>query len=195
MSFDALGNMTSDTKEGINTITWNLMGKGKSIEKAIVQDDVDLEFGYDATGNRAYKVLKKHGASAVEYEDKWTYIYYVRDAAGNIMASYEMDYSLETTADNYNYYNEATRIKEWSIYGSDRIGTKSDKDLGFLLHEDLIRTDEVGGFDSDGRFIENSQQMCDEGTATLPNDVLVCNATDWGCSLPPFVSFPFLGQF
>ena len=88
--YDNIGNLIEDEEGEINEITWTVYGKVQSVEK---NDDTMISYKYDATGNRIYKKVNT------------TETHYVRDASGNLMATYE---------------NEIA--KDFVIYGSSRIG-------------------------------------------------------------------------
>jgi YD repeat-containing protein len=77
--YDAIGNLVSDASENINQITWTATGKVSKIEKA---DGEATTFLYDAGGNRVEKLHTTTGGIT-------TATYYVRDARGNIMATYK----------------------------------------------------------------------------------------------------------
>jgi len=100
-AYDKIGNLIQDAYDTLNLIEWNLQGKIAHIDKG----SFDLYFEYDPMGNR----LKKHNTSTSQTT------YYVRDAQGNVMATYQDDGSdLDLT--------------ERMLYGSDRLG---------VLQEDL----------------------------------------------------------
>ncbi len=85
--YDELGNLIEDKAEEIASITWNLSGKITRITRVANSIKPDLEFEYDPAGNRILKtVIPKVG-------DKFKrYTFYVRDAQGNIMATYTREY-------------------------------------------------------------------------------------------------------
>jgi RHS repeat-associated protein len=70
----------------------------------------DLEFAYDASGNRVSKIVKP--AATKTDASTWTTTYYVRDASGNVMATYEKKKETQVNI----------VLKEQMIYGSSRIG-------------------------------------------------------------------------
>ncbi|SHM88243.1 RHS repeat-associated core domain-containing protein [Cyclobacterium lianum] len=80
----------SDDAEGIADIQWTPYGK---VGKVVKDDNSEVSFRYDASGNRIAKIT-----------DSDTTIY-VRDASGNVMGVYN---------------NKA--LKEQAIYGSSRLG-------------------------------------------------------------------------
>ncbi len=96
--YDRIGNLKKDAAEGLDTIRWTVYGKIKKIDKG---SGSDLEFGYDAAGNRTTKKLS--GATD-------TITYYVRDAQGNVLAIYSKQGS------------DALKWNEQHLYGSSRIG-------------------------------------------------------------------------
>ena len=90
-TYDDIGNLTSD--KDISSVKWTVYGKVASVTK----NDTEISYKYDATGNRIYK---KVVSSSVSKET-----HYVRDASGNLMATYENKIA-----------------KEFVIYGSSRLG-------------------------------------------------------------------------
>ena len=95
-----------------------MSGKIKSIERNANSKRPDLEFGYDAAGNRIYKTVKPRTGSGLTSETEWTTTYYTRDASGNQMAVYEM----KTISDPDGTLNDQMQMKEFDIYGSSRLG-------------------------------------------------------------------------
>lgn len=86
--YDLIGNLTIDVAEGIDSIQWNVYGKIKSITRTdpFYEDSLkaNLNFTYTPDGHRSTK-----GVSIYQQETEYTY--YVRDAQGNVMATYEMN--------------------------------------------------------------------------------------------------------
>jgi RHS repeat-associated protein len=93
-------------------------GKIKKIRRLSISTKPDLEFLYDASGNRIAKIEKPHGSSkengGTDIVTQWKTTYYVRDAQGNVMG---------------NYYHNPTigsfKLIERDLYGSDRLGTEN----------------------------------------------------------------------
>jgi RHS repeat-associated protein len=96
-SYDAIGNLKTDIKEGITNITWSVYGKILSVTKA----SGTITYTYDAGGNRISKT----------YNGKITW--YVRDAGGNVMGVYEQRSDLNS--------GRLTQT-EAHLYGSSRLG-------------------------------------------------------------------------
>jgi RHS repeat-associated protein len=113
--YDELGNLVRDAQEEIASIEWTVYGKMKKITRAGSSTKADLEFGYDASGNRLWKKVTPKGSGAVIS----TY-YYLRDAQGNEMCRY------------VKYTNTTSQLmyvaQEHSIYGSSRVGVDGRKD-------------------------------------------------------------------
>ncbi len=99
--YDLTGNLVKDSIEGISLITWNLMGKVDSIARYGSSSRPELKFLYDAMGNRVGKVVY----DGSDVSKTW----YIRDAQGNIMATYEEE-------------NDTLTWAEQHIYGSSRLG-------------------------------------------------------------------------
>jgi RHS repeat-associated protein len=94
-TYDAIGNLTGDSKAGISNINWNVYGKIKQIAKTLG----NINYQYDATGNRVSK--SNDGLTS----------YYVRDVQGNTLAVYDREVVTNTL-----YW------KEQQLYGSSRLG-------------------------------------------------------------------------
>ncbi len=90
--YDAIGNLVSDSAEGITRITWTVYGKIDSIYKG----GTVISYRYDAGGNRILK--KVNNAETV----------YVRDASGNVMSTYTND-------------SAGLWQREINLYGSSRV--------------------------------------------------------------------------
>jgi YD repeat-containing protein len=90
-AYDNIGNVVEDNKLGMENGVWNLYGKLQSAENA----DGTINYTYDAAGLRISK-------SATEKEE-----WYVRDATGNIMATYVTDPAINdnelTLTERYKY--------------------------------------------------------------------------------------------
>jgi photosystem II stability/assembly factor-like uncharacterized protein len=114
--YDKIGNLIHDQQEEIDEITWTVTGKVKAILRSSSSSKPDLEFFYDAQGNRLRKIVKPAGSSVnnggQDVSTEWTTTDYVRDPQGNIMATYEGKY---TTGHQYS-------LKERYLYGSSRLG-------------------------------------------------------------------------
>jgi len=91
----ALGNLTHDTKEGIDSVEWTVYGKIRGISKT---DGTQISYAYNPSGQRVSKTVNG------------TTTWYVRDAQGNTMGLY----------DNR---NGANNWREQHLYGSSRLGT------------------------------------------------------------------------
>ncbi len=99
--YDAIGNLVYDKREQIELIDWTVAGKVKRITRTGGSPLENLGFGYGADGQRIWK--KKLGSG--------TTTFYIRDAQGNIMATYESQPALHSLA-----------LTERPLYGSDRVG-------------------------------------------------------------------------
>ena len=101
--YDAIGNLTRDEKEAID-IDWTVYGKVDALNKA---DGPGTQFMYDAAGNRVRKQTTDGFGNVYS-------TYYVRDASGNIMATYRRQ-DIEGVAGT-------PHLIEIPLYGSDRLG-------------------------------------------------------------------------
>src|SRR5690606_32393013 len=69
--YDELGNLSGDAREEIARIEWNARGKISRVIRTAESAKPDLEFLYDAAGNRVAKIVKPKAGNA-------TITYYIR---------------------------------------------------------------------------------------------------------------------
>jgi RHS repeat-associated protein len=114
-TYDAIGNLKSDAKENISLINWNVYGKITDINFGFVANkNKTIYYLYDAAGNRIGKQVEKCGATS-EATTSSTYTWYVRDASGNVMATYSS--SAAGSA-----FPATLTLGERHLYGSSRLG-------------------------------------------------------------------------
>ncbi|MBL7737442.1 MAG: hypothetical protein JNL51_18430, partial [Chitinophagaceae bacterium] len=109
--YDASGNLVRDVKQDIASIKWSVYGKILEITRwpttnAPIQK---IRFSYDAQGNRIGKIVELNSGAK-------SYIWYVRDAQGNMMATYEASGSSSNLSDL------DLSLTERPLYGSSRLG-------------------------------------------------------------------------
>jgi YD repeat-containing protein len=113
-AYDKMGNLIKDQSEEIAEITWNTAGKVTKVSRIDGSGKPDLQFDYDAKGQRiAKKVTNKN----VTTGDKVVTTYYVRDPQGNVLAVYEKREDA-TGAGEF-------LLKERHLYGISRLGMVS----------------------------------------------------------------------
>ncbi len=110
--YDAVGNLTADFSEDIESIDWTVYGKVKEVKRIMGSSKPDLTFEYDGNGNRIRKIVKSDPTDPLT----WITTNYVRDASGNILATYRGD----APAGTY-------EVNEHMIYGSSRVGVKKQR--------------------------------------------------------------------
>jgi RHS repeat-associated protein len=108
-AYSEIGELIRDNKEDIAEIIWRVDSKISEIRRTGNSTKKNLRFDYDAMGNRIAKHIFSDNTFAVV--EKSTY--YVRDASGNTMATYEQVNTESATTFN---------CTERHIYGSSRIG-------------------------------------------------------------------------
>ncbi|WP_440134895.1 RHS repeat domain-containing protein, partial [Chitinophaga sancti] len=102
--YDSIGHIVSDSRSGIDSIKWNILGK---VAKVYKHDSTAIIYTYDGAGNRISK-------GVISKTNDTTQTWYVRDATGNVLSVYT--------------YNDATVNKgqlsqtEVDLYGSNRLG-------------------------------------------------------------------------
>ncbi|MFK5854484.1 MAG: RHS repeat-associated core domain-containing protein [Bacteroidota bacterium] len=104
--YDNIGNLILDVQSEIDNITWNISNKITRINRLSTSEKEDLSFSYDGMGNRIMKTSWRANATIPTYTNTW----YVRDAQGNIMATYTFE------------KGRSPKISEQYIYGSTRLG-------------------------------------------------------------------------
>ena len=120
--YDGIGNLIKDEGEEIAQIEWTLSGKVSRITRTSTSEKPDLEFYYDALGNRRLKIVKpKKTGGGINNESTWTATHYIRDAQGNILATYSKSFNPEETPLHF-YFT----LKELNLYGNGRNGVKTE---------------------------------------------------------------------
>ncbi len=153
-TYDQIGNLESDAQEEIANIDWTVYGKVKSITRTTnTHNKPDLEFEYDASGNRIMKLVKPRTAGVINPQKDWTYTYYVRDAQGSVLAVYERYY-----LDLISTINDVFALKEQNVFGSSRLGIVQYDDFP-LVNASFT----ISGYNGDGTF--------NNVTGFNPNDV------------------------
>ena len=107
--YDTIGNLIKDDGEEIENIEWTVSGKVKSITRDTYPIKPDLEFSYDAMGNRISKTIKPRNGYSLDGTSVTTY--YVRDASGNVMATYKISRDARSNV-------TAKELSEFNIFGS-----------------------------------------------------------------------------
>jgi RHS repeat-associated protein len=127
--YDAIGNLTKDVAEGISNITWTPSGKVASIERGSQPTKARpmLNFEYDGMGNRVKKVVTFVEGGRNFYKST----YYVRDAQGNLMATYD-ERDCNSSNEEENYYRFSKSFGSYSHQTSASVGINVL--LGFLIN-------------------------------------------------------------
>ena len=112
--YDSIGNLIQDRQEEIKKIEWTIYGKIKSITRFLGSLRSDLEFHYDAGGNRVSKIEKPRDVNGVKPQSDWIATYYGRDAHGNVMGIYR-HVAVATVV--------SCKVMERNIYGGSRLGS------------------------------------------------------------------------
>ncbi len=137
--YSKIGNLIEDRREGF-TVEWFVNGKIKSINRSGIYADIsdlpDIEFQYDAMGNRISKLIKTRTGTILNKSNHWRKTYYVRDAQGNVMATYDRIWEGPTSPNNgsgiqYSQSDQLT-VSEQHLYpstplragGSSRLGVR-----------------------------------------------------------------------
>lgn len=119
--YDELGNLVRDDQEGIANIEWTVYGKIKKVTRTAAGKNAgkaELEFGYDASGNRLWKKVTPYTAGVAGSVKIY---YYLRDAQGDEMNRYSQ-YTHNTNGLTY-------ESQEHAIYCSSRLGIDNSRQV------------------------------------------------------------------
>lgn len=106
--FTEIGERNKNLSEDIESITWTVYGKKAGVKRTATSGKNNVTFNYDPQNNR----IAKHVYTS---DDIWINSeYYVRDAQGNLMATYRLEAS---SGSGLSY-----ELTERHIYGSNSIG-------------------------------------------------------------------------
>ncbi len=153
--YDKIGNLIQDPSEQIANIQWNVYGKIQRITRTSESIKPDLEFEYTPDGYRSVKVVIPKTPGALR-----TYTYYVRDAQGNIMATYVRKYNKTIDFNSLTYTEVNSKIQ--SVLGQSGFASfleglnaikpdllsdvnTSIKLLSTSAKEDFLKTIDIGG--------------------------------------------------
>lgn len=152
--YNKIGQLVIDHQENIKEIKWTVSGKVKEIIRGEVEGLNDVEFFYDAMGNRIGKLKKPRDSNGIlEDELKWTYTHYVLDASGNTMAVYQEQYEeWENNVGITDGYSSITRLNEHPIYGSSRIGVQNVNKVVSVANFEDDEYATVGYFGNNGDY-------------------------------------------
>ncbi len=139
--YDEIGNLIQDLTEEIEEIKWTVTGKVSEVIRTAGSTKPHLVFKYDAMGNRVVKLAKVNAQEDVS----WNYTYYVRDAQGNVMSTYDRTY-VPSPLEGIGLYSASFDVSEHHVYGSSRLGYESSIER---VSSSLFQID---GYNSDGAF-------------------------------------------
>ncbi len=124
--YDEVGNLNKDVQEQIKNIEWTVYGKIKSVTRESGSLKSNLSFEYDASGNRTVKIVTDKNGNISK-------TFYIRDAQGNVMSTYEIPAAGSLTLD------------EQYIYGSSRLGVLRNERRSYELTDHLGNVRSVVG--------------------------------------------------
>lgn len=163
--YDQAGRLIADTSEEIADIQWNNQSKIVKLTRTAGSIRPDLEFAYDAGGNRMVKIVKPRTASGVSPEHQWKYTYYKYDAGGSLITI--MEKRFESLGGN-EYRARMEVISNALVFG-DRIGMFEGREI--LSFQRF--TADIG---ADGRFTN----VEDRGVLVPPVNNLMTEDTQRG---------------
>ncbi len=112
--YDQVGNLVVDQQADIS-VDWTVYGKIRSIGRYTRGGGAwGTDYTYDAAGNRISKKIIRQGREGVTNAVTW----YVRDAQGNVMATYEGSIGNDGKGED----SGPLYLTEQHLYGSSRLG-------------------------------------------------------------------------
>jgi RHS repeat-associated protein len=152
--YDALGNLVRDDREEIELIHWTVAGKVDSIQRPGASSRSPLKFRYGASGQRVSKQVGDfYCTEPGSYRE-----HYIRDAQGNIMATYR-------------YTNTAAaslKLHERPLYGSSRLGSlRTELELRSLPSFDPTNANPVQQVDLNYELTDHLGNVCAVVTGRL----------------------------
>ena len=116
--YDEIGQLTEDLDEEIDEIEWKVNHKVSAIRRTSSSIEPDLEFEYDAMGNRIMKrMIPKLSDGSINYLGIET-TYYILDAQGNTLTRYKM----ENIQDGDGNPQSNLYLEDRNLYGSSMLG-------------------------------------------------------------------------
>ncbi|MEM9024102.1 MAG: hypothetical protein AAGB22_10190, partial [Bacteroidota bacterium] len=123
-TYDEIGQLLEDKAEEIANIDWNPYHKVTRVTRTATSTKSDLEFLYDASGNRIAKRELPRTGSGLATQDQWVTTFYGLDAGGRIMTTYRHFYVPNGSDGQGNLlFQENYAPTEAMLYGSGRLGT------------------------------------------------------------------------
>jgi hypothetical protein len=153
-TYDDIGQLIADESEEIANIEWTVYGKVRSVTRKPNSIKPDLEFAYDANGNRVLKSVKNKDGSI-------NITTYLRDASGNVLSIYENNIGATAT------------LAEQFVYGSSRVGTlKPVSSIGVNSHSIGLKEYEVIDHLSNVRVVLSDRQVSGNANVISATDYL-----------------------
>jgi len=130
-TYDEIGNLVSDVAEKVDHVEWNVYRKPTRVERREPLNNKPevLLFDYDAAGQRVAKhYIRNRKHFNIPSTDVYDTIstYYVRDAQGNVLATYKRERKYDYTTTNLPsspvYLSDKLWMSEFHLYGAARVG-------------------------------------------------------------------------
>ncbi|WP_430405625.1 RHS repeat-associated core domain-containing protein [Fluviicola sp.] len=139
--YDASGRLIKDKQEQIETIVWNVRNKVSKIVRTATSTKPDLEFRYNAMGQRIVKIVKPKNANGTINTAQIKTTYYSIDAKGNLMATYSQIGDVATTFASTGLNSTSMFMEDFHLYGVSRLGTQIvDQTLGMTPNVSYIKS-------------------------------------------------------
>jgi YD repeat-containing protein len=147
--YDAIGNLVRDDAENIQEIKWNAYGKISSITRTGNNNKSNIEFGYDASGQRLWKTVKPRVNGVQSIQKDWITTLYIRDASCNPIATYNEKYKEQAGSGGNTEFVDEIILIEQAIFAANRIGVIAPKKV--IAQETNIMISSGGLYDVQGK--------------------------------------------
>jgi RHS repeat-associated protein len=161
--YDALGHLVRDDREEIELIHWTVAGKVDSIQRPGASSRSPLKFRYGASGLRVSKQVGDfYCTEPGSYRE-----HYIRDAQGNIMATYRYKL-LPVPNTTTQAYEASLKLNERPLYGSSRLGSlRTELELRSLPSFDPTSANPVQQVDLNYELTDHLGNVCAVVTGRL----------------------------
>ncbi len=186
--YNEIGQLIKDEEAEIEKIEWTVDGKVRKIIFESTSGKQDITYVYGTGSNRLVQITGEPNTVGAKYE------YYVYDAGGNLMATYEKSMGANYAGSSAPAdYTEITTLKDRNIYGASRLGSKHENRKlmsrhfnvsggNFVTGQTTVLTDfHSEAFDKGKRFVSERFYEMDNHLGNVLNvvtDRKVGNATE-----------------
>ena len=131
-TYDLQGRISSEKTSGIKHIEWNNFNKIIKVVHDDASQSPDLEFRYNAKGERTHKIVKPRNGHGLLPQSEWKCTYYQYDVTGVLVAVYEQGYQKLGN----NVFESHLELTENKLQNGYRNASPSSQPVTFRFHAD-----------------------------------------------------------